>query len=123
MPFLKPVTQNLEPVQALPTLRIGYIQSMASLAGQMADWLRRQVAAAGSKGIVVGLSGGIDSAVVSRVAQMATDGAVLGVIMPAHSDPQDEADARLVAEHFQLPTRCSTTPSAGSRRCRRPARP
>ena len=30
--------------------------------------------------------------------------AVLGVIMPAHSDPQDESDARLVAEHFSLAT-------------------
>jgi NAD+ synthase len=84
--------------------RIDYIQSMASLAEHMADWLRRQVMAADSRGIVVGLSGGVDSAVVSRVAQMATDGAVIGVIMPAHSDPRDEADARLVAEHFQIPT-------------------
>ena len=35
---------------------------------------------------------------------MATDGAVIGVIMPAHSDPQDAADARLVAEHFRIAT-------------------
>ena len=24
--------------------------------------------------------------------------------MPCHSDPQDEADARLVADHFRIPT-------------------
>jgi NAD+ synthase len=70
----------------------------------MSDWLRQQVAAAAARGLVVGLSGGIDSAVVARVAQLAMGEAVLGVIMPAHSDPQDEADAKLVADHFQLPT-------------------
>jgi len=69
----------------------------------MAAWLRAHVAAANAKGIVVGLSGGIDSAVVARVAQLAMGDAVLGVIMPAHSDPRDQQDARLVAERFNLP--------------------
>ena len=68
----------------------------------MAGWLRQQVSAAGARGIVLGLSGGIDSAVVARVAQLAVGDAVLGVIMPALSDPQDEADARLVASHFGI---------------------
>lgn len=77
---------------------------MASLADHMTDWLRQQVSAAGSRGIVVGLSGGVDSAVVSRVAQLAMGDAVVGVIMPAHSDPQDEEDARLVAAHFGIQT-------------------
>lgn len=70
----------------------------------MAGWLREQVTAAGARGIVVGLSGGVDSAVVARVAQMSMGDAVVAVIMPAHSDPQDEQDARLVAERFTLPT-------------------
>lgn len=77
---------------------------MASLGDQMTGWLRQQVSEAGSRGIVVGLSGGVDSAVVARVAQLAMGDAVVGVIMPAHSDPQDEADARLVAAHFGLQT-------------------
>jgi NAD+ synthase len=34
---------------------------------------------------------------------MAMPGCVLGALLPCHSDPQDEADARLVAEHFALP--------------------
>jgi NAD+ synthase len=69
----------------------------------MAGWLRQQVHAAGSRGIVVGLSGGVDSAVVARVAQLAMPDAVTGVIMPIHSDPRDEQDAILVAEAFKLP--------------------
>jgi NAD+ synthase len=53
---------------------------------------------------VFGLSGGIDSAVVARLCQLASPGNVAGVLMPCHSDPRDESDARLVADHFQIPT-------------------
>jgi len=76
---------------------------MAKSAKEIADWLRQRVGAAGVRGIVVGLSGGIDSAVVIGLAQMAAPGQALGVIMPCGSDSQDEADARLVAEHFGVP--------------------
>jgi NAD+ synthase len=69
----------------------------------MAEWLRERVHEAGARGIVLGLSGGIDSAVVARVAQMACPDAVMTVIMPAHSNPQDAEDARLVAGAFGLP--------------------
>jgi NAD+ synthase len=69
----------------------------------MAEWLRARVHEAGARGIVVGLSGGIDSAVVARVAQLAFPEAVMTVIMPAHSDPRDAEDAKLVAEAFGLP--------------------
>jgi NAD+ synthase len=66
--------------------------------------MRGQLAEAGAKGFVFGLSGGVDSAVVARLCQMAAPHAVLGVILPCHSDPQDERDARLVADRFALPT-------------------
>jgi NAD+ synthase len=69
----------------------------------IADWMRARVAAAGSRGIVVGLSGGIDSAVVVGLAAMAMPGNVVGVMLPCHSDPQDEADAQLAADHFDVP--------------------
>jgi NAD+ synthase len=76
---------------------------MRSTANELTDWLQQRVAAARARGLVVGLSGGIDSAVVVRLCQMAMPDHVVGVIMPCHSDPRDEADARLVAEHFNLP--------------------
>jgi NAD+ synthase len=66
--------------------------------------MRRQLAASGARGFIVGLSGGIDSAVVARLAQLAAPGAVVGAILPCHSDPADEIDAALVASHFSLPT-------------------
>lgn len=68
------------------------------------DWLQQRLAEAGARGFVFGLSGGIDSAVVARLCQIASPGNVAGVLMPCHSDPRDEADARLVADHFQIPT-------------------
>ena len=79
--------------------------TMASMAKgeRIAAWLREQVAAAGAKGLVVGLSGGVDSALVVRLAQLATPGHVIGVIMPCHSDPADERDAAAVAKHFDVP--------------------
>lgn len=69
----------------------------------IAEWLRQRLQAAGSDGLVVGLSGGVDSAVVARLCQIASPGKVVGVIMPCHSDPRDEADARLLATHFDIP--------------------
>ncbi len=70
----------------------------------IAAWMRQQVSLAHAGGLVVGLSGGVDSAVVARLCQLATPGAALGVLLPCHSDPADERDALDVAEHFKLPT-------------------
>jgi NAD+ synthase len=66
-------------------------------------WLRERQTAAGARGFVVGLSGGVDSAVVARLCQVAAPGAMLAVALPCHSQAQDEADAQLVAEHFSMP--------------------
>ena len=67
-------------------------------------WLRQRATAATARGFVVGLSGGIDSAVVARLCQLATPGQVAAVIMPCKSDAGDEVDALLVAETFGLTT-------------------
>ncbi len=67
------------------------------------DWLRQRLTAAGARGFVVGLSGGLDSAVVARLCQLAAPGQIAAAIMPCKSEPRDEADAVQVAEHFNLP--------------------
>ena len=77
---------------------------MHTRATELAEWLRDRVNASGARGIAVGLSGGVDSAVVVRLAQMAMQDQVVGVLMPCHSDPRDEADAKLVADHFKVTT-------------------
>lgn len=67
------------------------------------EWLRQRLAQSGARGFLVGLSGGVDSAVVARLCQAAAPDHVLGVIMPCHGERQGEEDARLVASHFQIP--------------------
>jgi NAD+ synthase len=76
---------------------------MHTRAQDIAGWLKDQVSAAGSRGIVVGLSGGIDSAVVVGLAAMAVPGHVVGVMLPCYSDPQDAVDAKIAADHFKVP--------------------
>ena len=75
---------------------------MARLASEIADWIRQQVTAASARGLVVGLSGGLDSAVVARLCQIAMPSNVVAAILPLHSDPRDERDAELVAQQFGL---------------------
>ena len=67
------------------------------------EWLRQRLARSAARGFVFGLSGGIDSALVARLCQLAAPENVVGVMMPCHSDPRDEADARLLADHFAIP--------------------
>ena len=77
---------------------------IARVHNSLVQWLKDEVAAAGAQGIALGLSGGIDSAVVAGLAQRACADKVLGVIMPCHSNKQDEDDAFLVASHFGIKT-------------------
>src|SRR3954468_1848037 len=76
---------------------------MSTRTDPIVEWLRQHLARSGARGFVFGLSGGIASAVVARLCQAAAPANVVGVLMPCHSDPQDELDARLVADHFHIP--------------------
>lgn len=76
--------------------------------GELAEfldgWLAQRVDAAGAEGVVLGLSGGIDSAVAAGIAARALGPEnVLGVIMPIGNVPEDEALARDVAKAFGHP--------------------
>jgi NAD+ synthase len=76
---------------------------MATLAEAIEQWMREKVESAGVNGIALGLSGGIDSAVVAGLAARALGPErVTGVIMPAYSQQADIDDAWLVARHFGM---------------------
>jgi NAD+ synthase len=77
---------------------------MSSRTDSIVEWLRQRLNESGARGFVFGLSGGVDSAVVARLCQLAAPSNVVGVLMPCHSDPRDEADAKLAADHFGVPT-------------------
>lgn len=71
---------------------------------KLVEWLQEKVKEANAKGVVFGLSGGIDSAVIAGLAKKAFPDSSLGIIMPCHSDPIDEEHAILVAEALNLET-------------------
>ncbi len=62
------------------------------------NWLREQVKESGTKGLIVGISGGIDSAVVANLIYRAFPENSLGVIMPINSNPKDVEDGIAVAK-------------------------
>lgn len=74
------------------------------LATHLSAWIADQVTASGGRGVVFGLSGGLDSAVVTALCKRAFPQHSLGLILPCHSDPRDAEDARLIAQHFGLAT-------------------
>jgi len=70
------------------------------------SWIRKQLKQAGAKGIVLGLSGGVDSSVVAALAKEAVGKArVLALILPCHSQMQDLRDAKLVAKKLRIKTK------------------
>ncbi|BDG60813.1 NAD(+) synthase [Caldinitratiruptor microaerophilus] len=71
----------------------------AAVAERISGWMADEVRRAGARGLVVGLSGGVDSATVAALAVRAVGRErVLGLVMPCHSDPADARFARLAAE-------------------------
>jgi len=66
------------------------------------EWLRQKNAEAKTNGLVCGISGGVDSAVVAGLCKKAFPQASLGVIMPCKSNPADKEDALLVAKTLGL---------------------
>lgn len=75
------------------------------LSKQIASWMKKEVKDAGRKGIVFGLSGGIDSAVVGALAKLALGDNVMALILPCQSDPRDVELAFEIAKKFHIETR------------------
>ena len=78
-------------------------------------FIKEYVENAGAKGVVLGLSGGIDSCTIAALSANALGGdRVLGLILPEREtyNIQDIEDAKYVAEKFQLRTQvCDITPA------------
>lgn len=70
------------------------------------NWIREQVKQAEAHGIVLGLSGGLDSCVAAFLARQALGkNRVLGLILPCHSQRSDLDDAKLFARKFGIKTK------------------
>jgi len=77
-------------------------------------FIKQYVENSGADGIVVGLSGGVDSSTVAALSSLSIGGdQVLGLMLPEKETytPKDIDDAKLVAEKFGLKTQiCDITP-------------
>ncbi|MBN4070027.1 NAD(+) synthase [bacterium AH-315-G05] len=66
------------------------------------NWLREQVYVSGTQGLVLGVSGGIDSAVVANLIKRAYPNNSLGVILPIKSSEADKTDGLAVVRKADL---------------------
>lgn len=62
------------------------------------EWLKNKVKESGTKGLIVGLSGGIDSSVVAFLLKKAFPEDSMGVILPCKSHSNDATDAEALAK-------------------------
>ena len=78
----------------------------ATVEREILQFIRKIAADSGSKGAVIGLSGGIDSSVVGALLVRALGKEkVIGIMMPAsHTPKQDNDDARLLAKTWGIRT-------------------
>ena len=68
-------------------------------------WIRKQVKESSAKGVIFGLSGGLDSAVTAALCSQALDRKrVLALILPCGNQRSDVFDAYLVAKHLKIKT-------------------
>ncbi len=79
--------------------------SIGELVQKLTSWLSEMVLAAGGKGVVLGMSGGVDSSVAAVLCKRAFAETTLGVIMPCHSSDIDREHAELVAAKFHIPVK------------------
>ncbi len=76
-----------------------------SVSRKLSVWIREKVEEAGCRGVVLGLSGGLDSSVLAVLCQQALPQNTLCLLMPCHSIDTDRAHAEMVAEKFSIKTR------------------
>ena len=71
----------------------------------LSGWIRKKVEEASAEGVILGMSGGLDSSVTAVLCKNAFPTSTLGLIMPCFSDPEDIAHVKQVAEKFDIETR------------------
>ncbi len=71
----------------------------------LVDWIKDKVMAAGRRGVVLGLSGGVDSSLLAVLCRQAFPINTIGLIMPCYSLDEDKEHAEEVARQFDVPTK------------------
>lgn len=71
----------------------------------LVEWSRQKVKGAGAQGLVLGVSGGVDSAVAAIIATKAFPDNCMALILPCESDISDRIDSQDLVEKFNIPYR------------------
>ena len=71
----------------------------------LTDWIHDKVRGAGCRGVVLGMSGGIDSSLLAVLCKKAFPRNTLGLIMPCYSVDEDKDHAEMVARQFEISTK------------------
>ena len=78
---------------------------MNELASRITNWIREKVKEADAEGVVVGMSGGLDSSVTAVLCKKAFPDTTLGLILPCFSSKEDVEHARVLAKPFEIETK------------------
>lgn len=73
-----------------------------AVSNYLINWLKEKVTAADCKGLILGISGGIDSAVAAALAKRAFPDGCMGLIMPCESSAEDLQDGLLLVENLDM---------------------
>lgn len=76
-----------------------------AVVNHLVEWLRQDVAEAGAAGVVLGVSGGIDSAVAAAIAKRAFPDNIMALMLPCESNFNDLIHGQLLLEKFKIPFR------------------
>ena len=89
--------------------------NMADIETRVKRFIKSYIDSSGAEGIILGMSGGIDSNTIAALSALAIGGdKVLGLMLPEKEtyNPKDIDDAKVVAEKFGIQTQiCEITPA------------
>jgi NAD+ synthase len=77
----------------------------SELASRISEWIKERVVEAGAQGVVLGMSGGLDSSVTAVLCKRVFPDTTLGLIMPCFSSEEDIKHAKMVASKFRIETK------------------
>lgn len=75
---------------------------MKKIEKKIVQWIKDKIKSSKAKGLIFGLSGGIDSALIAALAKKAAGNNHLAVMMPCHSSKASLTDARKVIKKLGL---------------------
>ncbi len=81
------------------------MQEWTKFSENVVSWLQEAVKESGAKGVILGLSGGLDSSVVAALCKKAFPGNSLALLLPCDSNPQDTKDAKEFSAQIGLETK------------------